>query len=508
VNPTSFLRGGAYRLSLVYAAACVLSGVLLIATIYWQTKVFETKRIGAFVVMEANAISRGSDDQILWSVRSRTALRAPDEYNDVILVALFTPDRRPLAGNLEHLPPDLPADGRAHQVELMPSTDEHTAPQPIIAVARALADGRILLFGRGIRVLTTLEGIVAQALLLGAIPAIGLVIAAGIWLSRQAQWRVKAVNQSIERIMEGHVQERLPVQDTADDFDQLASSVNRMLAKIEGLLAEVQGVGDNIAHDLRTPLARVRTLLERGRDRARTLNELVAVTDRAIIGLDQAQSIITALLRIGEIEGGQRKSGFGDVNLTELVQEAGELYGPMAEAKPVHFEVRTDPTESVDGDRDLLIEAIANLLDNAIKFTPPGGTVRLQVTAHGDGPVVSVSDTGPGIAPGERAAVMKRFYRIDKSRNVKGSGLGLSIVLAIIKLHDFSISVSDAQPGCCFEIFCYARRQPEAATARGPVLRRLASPMKRSTRDRRGEADSGGWNERRVRMDAVSDASD
>ena len=175
-----------------------------------------------------------------------------------------------------------------------------------------------------------------------------------------------------------------------------------MLAKIEGLLAEVQGVGDNIAHDLRTPLARVRTLLERGRDRARTLEELVAVTDRAIIGLDQAQSIITALLRIGEIEGGQRKSGFGDVNLTELVQEAGELYGPMAEAKPVHFEVRTDPTALVDGDRDLLIEAIANLLDNAIKFTPPGGTVRLQVTARGEGPVVSVSDTGPGIAP-ERA---------------------------------------------------------------------------------------------------------
>ena len=103
---------------------------------------------------------------------------------------------------------------------------------------------------------------------------------------------------------------------------------------------------------------------------------------------------------------------------------------------------------------------------------------------------------------------MKRFYRIDKSRNVKGSGLGLSIVLAIVKLHDFSITVSDAQPGCCFEIFCYARRQPEAATARGPVLRRLASPMKRSTRDRRGEADSVGWNERRVRIDAISDASD
>jgi K+-sensing histidine kinase KdpD len=180
----------------------------------------------------------------------------------------------------------------------------------------------------------------------------------------------------------------------------------------------------------------------------------------------------------------------------------------MAEAKPVHFEVRTDPTAFVHGDRDLLIEAIANLLDNAIKFTPPGGTVRLQVAALAEGPVVSVSDTGPGIPAEERAAVMKRFYRIDKSRNVKGSGLGLSIVLAIVKLHDFSITVSAAQPGCCFEIFCYSRREPEAATARGPVLRRLWSPMKRRTRDRGGEADSVGWNERRVRIDAISGARD
>jgi signal transduction histidine kinase len=335
-----------------------------------------------------------------------------------------------------------------------------------------------------------------------------LVLAAGIWLSRQAQWRVKAVNQSIERIMEGHVHERLPAQDTADDFDQLANSVNRMLAKIEGLLAEMQGVGDNIAHDLRTPLARVRTLLERGRDRARTLEELIAVTDRAIIGLDQAQSIITALLRIGEIEGGQRKSAFGDVDLSELVQEAGELYGPMAEAKQVHFEVQTEPTPLVDGDRDLLIEGIANLLDNAIKFTPPGGTVHLRVADLGEGPVVRVSDTGPGIPPEERAAVMKRFYRVDKSRHVKGSGLGLSIVLAIVKLHDFNITVGDAQPGCCFEMLCYARPQPEAEPARVPTLRRLMLPAQRLTR-RRGSGTGGAdWNERPPGIDATSDASD
>jgi signal transduction histidine kinase len=467
-------------LSVVYLAACVVSAVLLFAVIYWQTKVFEIRRISVFVSTEANTISQGSTDQILWSVRSRTTRDSPDIYHDMIFAALFSSDQRPIIGNLDQVPQGLPVDGQVHQTELTPA-DGLATPEPVIAVARPLADGRILVFGRGVRILRTLRGIVAEALIVGAIPAIGLVLAAGIWVSRQAQRRVKAVNQSIERIMKGHVQERLPVQDTADDFDQLANSVNRMLAEIEGLLAEVQGVGDNIAHDLRTPLARVRTLLERGRDRAKTREELVGVTDRAITGLDQAQSIITALLRIGEIEGGQRRSGFGEVDLNDLVQEAGELYGPMAEAKQICFEVHADPTPLINGDRDLLIEAIANLLDNAIKFTPDGGAVRLHVTDRGDGPIVRISDTGPGIPPEERAAVLKRFYRIDKSRHVGGSGLGLSIVLAIVKLHDFAIIVGDAQPGCYFELHCYTPTRSQEQPARLPGLRRLIGPGKRLT---------------------------
>jgi signal transduction histidine kinase len=478
VNPARLFRGGAYRLSVIFSAACVVSGVLLFAAIYWQTKEFETRRISAFVSTEASTVAQGSTDEILWTLRRRANSDHWDEFDDRIFAALFTPDGRLIAGNLETIPANLPADGQIHEVELI-KPGKHAVPQPIIAVARPLADGRILIFGRGVHVLTTLADIVAQALILGAVPAIGLVLAAGIWLSRQAQWRVKAVNQSIERIMEGNIHERLPVQDIADDFDQLASGVNRMLAEIAALLAEVQGVGDNIAHDLRTPLARVRALLERGRDKARTKEELVAVTDRAIIGLDQAQSIITALLRIGEIEGGQRRSAFGDVDLNELVQEAGDLYGPMAEAKQIRFDVQTDPTSLVLGDRDLLIEAIANLLDNAIKFTPHGGNVHLQVGDRGEGPFIRIADTGPGIPPEERAAVMRRFYRIDKSRHVNGSGLGLSIVLAIVKLHDFEIVVGDAQPGCSFELCCFPPTRSEAEPARGPASRRLMPAMKR-----------------------------
>jgi signal transduction histidine kinase len=507
VTPARFFKGGAFRLSVIFSAACVVSGVLLFATIYWQTKEFETRRISAFVLAEAETVSQGTTDQILWTVRRRTAHEYTDKYQDMIFAALFASDGRLIAGNLEQIPRNLPVDGSVHQIDLI-KAGAASASQPILAVARRLADGRILVFGRGMRVLTTLANIVARALLLGAIPAIGPVIAAGIWLSRQAQWRVKAVNQSIERIMQGDVHERLPVQDIADDFDHLANGVNRMLAEIEGLLAEVQGVGDNIAHDLRTPLSRVRTLLERGRDKSGTKAELAAVVDRAIVGLDQAQSIITALLRIGEIEGGQRRSSFGAVDLNELVQEVGDLYGPMAEAKQIQFDIQTEPTSPVNGDRDLLIEAIANLLDNAIKFTPDGGSVRLQVADRGDGPIVRISDTGPGIPPEERAAIMRRFYRLDKSRNIKGSGLGLSIVLAITKLHDFEIVVGDVQPGGCFDLLCFTQPRSEAEPVRMPALRRLIPPMVRLTRHRGREANSVDWIDRRAVVGAATRAPD
>jgi signal transduction histidine kinase len=466
VNSARFLRGGTFRLSVIFSGTCVVSGVLLFATIYWQTKNFETRRIGAFVLTEASTVSQGSADEILWTVRRRAAHEYQDEYHDMSFAALFAPDGRLLAGNLDRIPPELPADGRAHEVELI-QAGKHPIHRPIIAVASLLPDGTLLVFGRGVRVLATLAAIVARALLLGAIPAIGPGIAAGIWLSQQARRRVKAVNRSIERIMRGNVHERLPVQHTADDFDHLANSVNRMLAEIEGLLAEVQGVSDNIAHDLRTPLARVRTLLERGRDKARTKDDLVAVTDRAIAGLDQAQSIITALLRIGELEGGQRRAAFGDVDLGEIVRETADLYSPLAEEKQIRLDIQVDAPGAVHGDRDLLIEVIANLLDNAIKFTPLGGDVRVLLADRGEGPFIRISDTGPGIPPEERVAVMKRFYRIDKSRHINGSGLGLSIVLAIVKLHDFDIAVGDAQPGCWFELSCYTRARSEAEAVRG-----------------------------------------
>jgi signal transduction histidine kinase len=232
---------------------------------------------------------------------------------------------------------------------------------------------------------------------------------------------------------------------------QITAAVRAAL--LEEALQEAKVVGDNIAHDLRTPLTRVRIRLERGREHAATLEELRAVADQAIAGLDQSLTTITALLRITEIEHSRRREGFSDVHLAPLIREAGDLYDPIAENKGVTLRVEALDGAAVRGDRDLLFEAVANLVDNAVKFTPEGGRVELALL-HQDGEtVIRVSDTGPGIPEIEREAVTQRFYRSDSSRNIKGLGLGLSMVAAIIKLHSFRFRISPG-PGCTAEIAC------------------------------------------------------
>jgi signal transduction histidine kinase len=224
-------------------------------------------------------------------------------------------------------------------------------------------------------------------------------------------------------------------------------------AQVEEALQEAKVVGDNIAHDLRTPLTRVRMRLERGREHAATLEEFRAVADQAIADLDQSLTTITALLRITEIEHSRRREGFSEVQLAPLIHEAADLYDPIAENKGVALRVEAPDGATVNGDRDLLFEAVANLIDNAVKFTPEGGRVELALLYQEGETVIRVIDTGPGISESEREAVTQRFYRSDQTRSIKGLGLGLSMVAAIIKLHSFRFNIS-AGPGCTAEIAC------------------------------------------------------
>lgn len=461
-------RTAAFRLAEAFVGAFVLSTLLLFAFIYWQTAVYETERIDAFIVRLAATAATATPEQLMWTVGSRVS----EDLHRLTFAALFDAGGRPVAGNLSRLPAGLPLDGLAHTAGVQLPSSRGSATDRVRAAARRLPDGRIFVVARNVDELVTLRALVLRALELGVIPAALLALLTGTFLSLRALRRVRLVHQTVERIMRGDLHERLPIQGTGDEFDQLAASVNRMLDEIGRLLDEIKGVGDDIAHDLRTPLGRVRARLERAREGAGTQAELLEAMDRAIAGLDHALAIITALLRIGEIEAGRQRTGFAEVDLTGVLNEIRDLYAPIAEERCIGFGLAVPPCPPVFGDRDLLIEALANLVGNALKFTPEGGAVRLELHPTNAGPVVRISDTGPGIPAGEREAVLKRFYRSDKSRHIEGTGLGLSLVAAIAKLHGFGLRVADAGPGCLVELDCHAAsrtvraRSPER-TARG-----------------------------------------
>jgi signal transduction histidine kinase len=230
-----------------------------------------------------------------------------------------------------------------------------------------------------------------------------------------------------------------------------------MLNEMETMINALSGVGNDIAHELRTPLTRARLVLERGRSKATTLEQLQENTDKALAGIDQSLAIVTALLRLADIENSRRSAGFGGVALHDLLREVCDIYEPIAEDKQIRLSVAIGATLDVCGDRDLLFEAIVNLVDNAIKFTPEGGKVDIELAPSDKGAVVRVTDTGPGISQQETEAVLRRFYRSDKMRNTPGVGLGLNLVAAIVKLHGFQLVIRSG-PGGRVEIVCTGKR--------------------------------------------------
>jgi signal transduction histidine kinase len=269
----------------------------------------------------------------------------------------------------------------------------------------------------------------------------------------RAQKRVEEVNRRVQRIVAGDLRERLPHGNVDEPFSKLATIVNGMLDEMETMIHALAGVGNDIAHDLRTPLTRARLTLERGRTNATSLEQLQGTVDKAIGNLDQSLSIITALLRLAEIENGRRSAAFGSVPLHELLRQVCDIYEPIAENKNVDLWVEIANQLNVVGDRDLLFEAVANLVDNAVKFVPEGGKVGLELLRNGGNTIVRVTDSGPGISEQDREVVLRRFYRSEKVRSTPGVGLGLNLVAAIVKLHGFRLVIHPG-PGGRIEIIC------------------------------------------------------
>jgi len=444
-----FTRSSTLRWTVLVTGFFAAFTVALLGFVYLKTMRDLTSRSDHAIALQMGVLAALPPGQRLDAINEGLK----QDPSRIRLVGLFGLHGDRIAGNVERLPYGLGTDGTPQSAVLERVDGPGRERQAVRLLAQTLPDDDVLLVGRNTDEIDEIGRVVGRALVLGLIPAVSLCIAVGVGLSARSRRRIVEVNEQVQRIVAGNLRERLPLGNTGDPFSKLAMIVNGMLDEMEALIRSLAGVGHDIAHDLRTPLTRARLMLERGRGNATTLQQLQVVADKTTEALDQSLSIITAILRLAEIEKNQRSSGFGKVALASLVREVGDMYEPIAEDKAISLVVQSPRELDVFGDRDLLIEAIANLVDNAIKFTPAGGQVEIGLMRNDDETIVRVKDTGCGISEHERDAVLRRFYRSDRTKHTSGLGLGLNLVAAIVKLHEFRFTIHPGA-GCVVEIAC------------------------------------------------------
>ena len=422
------------RLTVLYGLIFALGILTLLGVVYWQSALYLNHRVDRIIKARADVFMNASPAQLPGRIREDLSI----DGAKLNLYALFSRDGVPIVGNLGRLPPGLTPDGGS--VDLPPTAD---FPNQVRVIARRLPTGEILVVGRDVSQLAEMRAIVLRALAWSAVVIIltGLVLGAALSLSPLR--RVRALQAAGREIAAGDLKLRMPVSQRHDELDLFAATVNHMVDEVERLMVEVKGATETIAHDLRTPLARARARLSRlqqalGEDDPRAEEALWVIDE-----IDAALDRFTAILRISELEASRRREGFVTIDPADLVRQAVDLYGPLAEERGVTLEASGEAAP-IEADPKLLFEALSNLVDNAIKFTPPGGRVQVRAEA---GPRLVVQDDGPGVPENEQASVLQRFYRGERDRLTPGSGLGLSIVQAIVRLHGFSLRLEDAHPG-------------------------------------------------------------
>jgi signal transduction histidine kinase len=437
-------RTSTSRLLLVYAGLFTLWCVALIGVIQWDT----TRYLSNVVDLKIDHISRYFQNLDRARLPEAIAVTESLDLRDIISHGLFDADGQLVSGNLAHIPANLPLDGKVHTLpDGVQRVDGHHAVRAR-GIALKLSSGELLVFVRDTSVIDAVGSIIRRALLWG----LPLLVIPGLFgallLSRSPLRRVRAMEQAVQPIMRGDLRGRLPVSPRHDELDLLAGIVNKMLAEIERLMGEVKGVCDNIAHDLRTPLTRLRAQLHRLQCETAPDDTRAALIERTIGDADALLDRFRALLRISELEDMHRRAGFAQVDLAATLKHVGEIYAPLAEDKQVRFELDAPASlPSVHGDPHLVFEALSNLVDNAIKFTPPRGRVSIRTSLEAQGPRVDVIDNGPGINAGDRGAVVQRFYRGTTPQAEAGQGLGLAIVAAIVRLHSFRLEIGEGKDG-------------------------------------------------------------
>jgi signal transduction histidine kinase len=320
--------------------------------------------------------------------------------------------------------------------------------QPLLrAMLGTFPDGERLLVGKDISDLDSFTDQIMVAVI-SCVALIFLVAAvASILVTRRTVGRIEQINATSRAIMQSGLDKRIPLRGTHDEWDRVAENLNLMLDRIETLMGEIKQVSDNVAHDLRTPLTRMRGRLEKAYHSGRNEGDDQALIGDTIADLDAVLRIFASLTRIAQIEAQERKGGFRTVNLAEIAGEVVELYDAAAEQDGTHLTGVGDREVPATGDRDLIFDAIANLVDNAIKHGRAGGDVVVATETIDGRPVISIADDGPGIPADQHEQVFKRFYRLEQSRYTPGNGLGLSLVAAVARLHGARIEMLDNAPG-------------------------------------------------------------
>jgi signal transduction histidine kinase len=362
---------------------------------------------------------------------------------------LVGPDGKRLAGNLA--PAARPEGWITFDIPRSAAPDGVFHQHPVIARGVRLPDGGYLLVGQDAYALDEARELVARAFGIGGMLTLTVALAGGIFVSRRLLRRLTIVGQASQEIMHGNLSRRLPTRGTGDEFDQLIDGFNALLDRIATLMETMRRFTDDIAHDLRTPLTKMRTRLEEVRRRPRPLEEYEAAIDRSILDTEALLETFAALLRIAQIETTADPETFGPVEASALIATVVELYEPLAE-ELMQSIVGHLSEFTIHGDRELLIQMLGNLVENACRHTPMGTRIEVGATSSNSLLTLWVQDNGPGIPQDECEKVFRPFYRLDASRGTPGNGLGLNLVAAIADRHGGSVSLSDAAPGLRAEV--------------------------------------------------------
>ena len=438
------IRSTTFALTFGYIAFGIVALVLFAAPLWYAWQV--TMEDGRSDILHADTqrltdvFHREGATGLKTFIDARVGMQLPAER--ILLLADGSLTR--IAGNLKQWPATVPTQPGMYTVTL----DLSGIPTESVVVRTALPGGYNLLVGRDVAKFAPLtrhfwSGLAGAVVVLSIAGVLG-----GVLIRRAILARIHSIRQTVLAIVQGDLSHRLPSRSSGDELETLSHTINGMLDQIEQLINGIRDVSNSIAHDLRTPLAELRSRLEELSLTRPTNEETFAEIDGAVADVDRVIRIFNALLRLAEIDTGMRRSGFVQVNANELAAEVVEFYSPAAEVKEVSLSFASDGPVLVSGDPTLLAQAVGNLIDNALKYAGVQGSVKVEVRYRSDGAAeICVADDGPGIPDTEKPKVAQRFYRGDASRGTPGVGLGLSLVHAVAKLHGGTLELTDNFPG-------------------------------------------------------------